>query len=239
MLAFLKRLRRACKSLETVNDWLELTEDLAQLLVTHREGLTEEQRERLERAMKASKLAERSLQLACKALQGEVERVIRALPVGLLGLTPAAWAVIGVVAVVGVGVIVGGVTVWRQAQRGLVLEVVNAGCPPLALGRALPAEWKPTLARLGTTLPDEVPTDSRAILRLPVLPTTLRIDATRADTLTITLTLPSGEASPFQLDLAPEVDSILLDDTPLLGNTFLLPLDQPQERVLVIHCTAP
>ncbi len=239
LLAFLKRLRRACGSFKSVDEWLEITQELAELLAEHREGLTQEQQERLKQVMKQADLTLKGVNLACKALQGEVEKVIAALPVGLLGLPVPALIALGVgVMVVGFGgVVLLGKTLLQSPT--VTLSVVNEGCPPIALAAALSPEERQGLAALGITLPDALSTDEQADLRLPRMPVMLTIDARTPPLLRLHAALPNTSPMALEITLAPEVEAIWLDQAPILGSQATVSLAQSQAHTLVIRCAAP
>lgn len=238
LLAFLKRLRRACGKMSTLEEWLDYTQELAQLLVEHQDGLTEAQRERLERAMKAAELTEEGVQLACKALQGELEKVIAALPAGLLGLPAPALVALGLGAVA--VVVGGGVLLWQQVRQAVRLTVVNQGCPPLEVGSTLTPEVRQTLHGLGIDLPERVVTDTQATLSLLPLPADLTVDAQHPPDLTLHLEGRTGSpAATLHLTLDARTEAVLFDNTPLLGKMTILPLDRVGEHKLVIRCRAP
>ena len=239
LLAFLKRLRNACGSFQSVDDWLDYTQELAQLLVEHRDGLTQEQRERLERAMKQADLTLPGVNLACKALQGEIERVIAALPVGLLGLPAPVLIVLGL----GAAAVIFGGAAWLGKtlfqSRAVSLTVVNEGCPPIALGEALTPDQRQALERIGVALPDSLPTDEQTALNLPSLPVMLTVDARNPGILLLTSGLPGAGELRLEIYLDPGVQTIELDGASIFGQQATVSLAQPEHHTLYIRCTAP
>ncbi len=239
LLAFLKRLRKGCQTFETVDEWLEAVGELRQLLEAHADSLTAEQRRRLERAMELADRSRSGIRMACKALQLELERVIRTLPVGLLGLPVPALVALGVGAAA--VVVAGGAWLLGMATRGTSLTVVNQGCPPLKLTEGIPPGLLEQLSPLGVEVPDQVPTDGRERLRFPTVPTTLTVDGTRPRLLALRLPPIRPGSPPLEatIPLHPSVTGLTLDGVPLLGREITLPLGQPGDHTLVVTCGEP
>lgn len=237
LLAFLKRLRRACNKISTLEEWLDYTQELAQLLVTHQDGLTEAQRERLEQVLKATDLTKQGIQLACKTLQGELEQVIAALPADLLGLSAPTLTGLGISMAT---VVVGGMLLWQQVRQAVRFTIVNQACPPLAVSNTLTPEIRQILARLDVRLPEQVATDTQIGFSLPLLPADLTVDAQHPPDLMLRIEGRTGTLlAIMHFTLNARTEAVLFDNTPLLGKVTILPLDRAGKHTLIIRCRTP
>jgi hypothetical protein len=141
LLAFLKRLRKACESYESLADWNELIEPLESLIQEYAQEMPQGSAQQLRDAMRSKDATAQGIQTACQLLQGRLETVISLLPVGSILVPALVAAFIIVVAGVAASVIA------LNATAREVL-IINHGCgdimvPPLRLtipGLPIPSE---------------------------------------------------------------------------------------------------
>ena len=117
LLAFLKRLRKACESYESLGDWNDLIQPLESMLDEYAQDLPQGRAQRLRQAMNLKAATAEGIQAGCQVLQKEIEGVVGLLPAGgILGS-----AVIGAFIVVAVGV-AAAVVVFNSTTRPLLVK---------------------------------------------------------------------------------------------------------------------
>lgn len=153
LLAFLKRLRKACKSYESLGDWNELIEPLETLIDEYAQDLPQNRAQQLKEAMRLKAATAEGIQAGCQVLQKEIESVISLLPVGSI-LVPA---LIAAFIIVAVGVAVSAI-VFNASAREVMIS--NQGCGDIqvpALGLSIP----------GLHIPKEIPNNQTANASIP------------------------------------------------------------------------
>lgn len=159
LLAFLKRLRKACKSYESLADWDELVEPLESLIEEYAQEMPQGSAQQLKDAMRIKDATAQGIQAACDALQGKLETVINLLPAGSL-LVPVLVAAFIILA--------GGVAAAVIALNATAREVLisNRGCGDIhvpSLGLTVP----------GLSIPSEILNNETASASIPGI---LKID---------------------------------------------------------------
>ncbi|MEJ2600799.1 MAG: hypothetical protein P8Z00_20880, partial [Anaerolineales bacterium] len=76
LLAFLKRLRQACKSYESLGDWNDLIQPLESMLDEHAQDFPQGRAQRLREAMNLKAATAEGIQAGCQVLQKEIEGVV-------------------------------------------------------------------------------------------------------------------------------------------------------------------
>jgi hypothetical protein len=225
LVAFLGRLRVACKSLESIDEWLEHMSRLEKLLVEYQQVLPPDARARVRSAMKAVDTTRSGLRKTCKVLQMELERVIELLPAAGLTATGAILATLFVAALMVAAAILAVEIIGNCYQAEVTIE--NQGCETL---------WLQEVGELpvpGLDLPASIPPGGRATAQVPTLLLGLfEIDATQAGR--VVLRLPLGIQVPA--GLPGRLGSVRLDQQELLGRSTRLHIAARSRHTLVLSC---
>jgi hypothetical protein len=217
LLAFLKRLRKACKVMDTAETWSDCIKELNGLLQEYQLQIPGVNLQRLRSAMELGEPNRAGIKKACKVLQFEVERAIDVLPAAG-GL---AAALVGGLIVVAVVVAAAVIYVERTAMD---VVIINNGCSPIRLAGGFPIDLP------GLHLPREaIPSGGRAVVQVPRM--TVHLDATGGDRVGLTVL---GITRPF--DIGRRATQILWDGRPLLGQRTTLNLGSQPQHELVVTC---
>jgi len=217
LLAFLKRLRQACKVMDSAETWSDCVKELDALLQDYQRQIPGVNLQRLRSAMQLGEPNRAGIQKACKVLQFEVERAIDVLPAAG-GL---ASALVGGLIVVAVVIAAAAIYVERTAVE---VVIINNGCSPIRLAGGFPIDLP------GLHLPPEViPSGGRAVAQVPRM--TVHLDATSGDRVGLTVL---GITRPF--DLGRRAIQIHWDGQPLLGQRTALNLGNRPRHELVVTC---
>jgi hypothetical protein len=217
LLAFLKRLRKACKVMDTAETWNDCVKELDALLQEYQLQIPGVNLQRLRSTMQLGEPNRAGIKKACKVLQFEVERAIDVLPAAG-GL---AAALVGGLIVVAIAIAAAVIYVERTAVE---IVIVNNGCSPIRLAGGFPIDLP------GLHLPHEaIPSGGRAIAQVPRI--TVDLDATGGDRVALKVL---GITRPF--DLGRRATQILWDGRPLLGQRTTLNLASLPQHELIVTC---
>jgi len=217
LLAFLKRLRKACKVMDTAETWSDCVKELGALLQEYQLQIPGVNLQRLKSAMQLGEPGRAGIKKACKVLQLEVERAIDILPAAG-GL---ASALVGGLFVVAALIAAAIIYVERTAVD---IVIVNNGCSPIRLAGGFPIDLP------GLHLPSEaIPSGSRAVAQVPRI--SVYVDATGGDRVALKVL---GITRPF--DLGRRATQIHWDGRPLLGQRTTLNLASQPQHELVVTC---
>jgi hypothetical protein len=214
---WLKRLRAACKTLDKIDEWYELMQELTGLLQEYLPVLPADCYARIQNAMRPIDTTRKGLKNACKVLGDEIEGLLKCLKVGrslgkVLGGT-----------LLGVAVIVGAATVYLEATS-TEIAIINDGCSTIVLPAELPIPIP------GVSLTDRpIPSGGSATMSLPRL--TVDVDATAPGRITVGVLGMS-----VTYNLGGEVTSILLDGQEILGRQIRAKIGGRQQHELVVRC---
>lgn len=217
LLAFLKRLRQACKSYESLGDWNDLIQPLESMLDEYAQDLPSGRAQRLREAMNLKAATAEGIQAGCQVLQKEIETVVDLLPVGgILGS-----AVIGAFIVAAVGVAVA-VVVFNNSRREVMIS--NQGCgditiPPL--GFSIP----------GLSLPSDIPNDQTASATIPSI---LNVDVEVKDqekSMTVWIF-----GSPLHFNFDNQIQNLTFDGAELMNQRTRLDFGSLPSHELIFTC---
>ena len=80
LLGFVRRLRKICATLDTLDQWYQMVSEVNRLIQEHEEALPKEDRERLKKVTELTDTSVKGMKEACKLLQHELGEVIASLP---------------------------------------------------------------------------------------------------------------------------------------------------------------
>ncbi|GAB4410183.1 MAG: hypothetical protein Kow00123_23720 [Anaerolineales bacterium] len=216
-LLYLKRLRAACKLLNTADEWYSLMRDLADLLQEYAPVIPPDPYERIQSAMRPADTTRKGLKQACKVLDMEIERLLKHFPAGRAGGKILAGAFIAAAVIVGAAVIYGEAT-------AVDITIVNEGCSTIILPGSLPFPIP------GVSLPSApIPSGGSGSVSLPRL--TVEVDATQPGQVSVSVL---GVAVPY--NLGGDVVSIRLDGQEILGERVRANLGDRKSHELVVRC---
>lgn len=217
LLAFLKRLRQACKSYESLADWNDLVQPLGSLLDEYAQDMPQGRAQRLRDAMNLKSASEQGIQAGCKILQKEIEGVISLLPAGGI-LAPA---LIGAFIVVAVGAVA---VVAALNFTGREVLIRDQGCGDIsvpALGFSIP----------GLSIPSEILNDQTATATIPSI---LNVDVeVRDQDKSMTFWIFNN---PLRFNFDNQIQSLTFDDVELMNQRKTLDFRNRPSHELVFTC---
>lgn len=214
---WLKRLRAACKTLDTIDEWYELMQELTGLLQQYASVIPADCYERVQNAMRPVDTTRKGLKNACKVLDLEIEKLLKCLPAGsyfgkMLGGT-----------LLGLAVLVGAAVIYLEATA-IDIAIVNDGCSPIVLPGELPIPIP------GISLPDKpIPPGGAETVSLPRL--TVDVDATQPGQISVGVLGAS-----VTYNLGSELTSIQLDGQEILGQRIKVDMGGRKQHELVVRC---
>jgi len=217
LLKFLKRLKKACETLETPAQWYEVTKELRGILNDYRDVLASSDRDELWLATLLTDQTHTGITQACTVLQSKLASVIAALPAAGLAAPLLLGAALLVAAVVAVGAIVLNVT-------ATTLSIQNINCAPIAVTGIVPVSLP------GLELPEAVGTNQIETAQLPPVSIVTQFQA--PNTLRASLF-----GAPLTFRLPPQVTSALFDGVELLAGAHTFDLGKQKEHSLVVRCS--
>lgn len=216
-LLYLKRLRAACKILNTADEWYGLMRDLADLLQEYAPVIPPDCYERIQNAMRPVDTTRKGLKQACKVLDTEIERLLKQFPAGRSGAKVLAGALIAA------AVIVGAAVIYAEATA-VDITIINQGCSTIILPASLPFPIP------GVSLPSApIPSGGSGSVSLPRL--TVDVDATEPGRVSVSIL---GVSVPYSL--GGDVVSIRLDGQEILGRRVRANLGDRRSHDLVVSC---
>jgi len=220
--AFLKRVKKACRLIQSADEWAEFIKPLRDALINYGDALSPNTLQRLQRALQFTDATRSGVSKACDVLEFELEHAIDALPAAGAGGLAALGIAVAIVAGVGI-------TVAALNANAVNVGVFNDGCAPLLLNaEAVPGlGW--VLNPLGVALPAApLPTGGRASLSLP--PITIELDGTAPGSISL---IVLGQALRIGLG---QVDELWLDGEPLTGRRSRIDLGEREQHELTAIC---
>ncbi len=223
---FLTRLRKACDTISTINDWVEIAGELNGILGLYQAEIPGSNRQRLTEALELTETSREAVSQACDILQLELQKTIDALPKGgcscgclalsaLLGLAAAAF------------LIVGALVLFSQPVEVIV---INEGCRPFLVQQGVPPGFQPAISLLGIELPEVIPPGEQGGFEIPGLPVSVGVDGSGGRSVRI-----SGLGVSQTFDVSADVVFIELDGEPVLGSARSVRIrDQDLHTVLII-----
>lgn len=216
LLKFLKRLRKACETLESPAQWYEFTKELRQTLTDYADALSSADRDTLWLATMLTDQTHEGITRACSVLQSKLVSVIATLPAGGFA-APVALAAAGAVTVLVVGA-----AIWLNVT-GVTVRIHNLGCAPVAVAGVLPVSLP------GVALPPFVGTNAVEIATVPPVRLTTTFQA--PDTLQANLF-----GVPLSFHFTSQIASLMFDGTELTTGQHTLDLGRGAEHNFVIRC---
>ncbi len=225
---FLKRLRKACDTISSVNDWIEITGELNRILDLHQAEIPGPNRQRLAEALELSETSREAISQACDALQIELERTIEALPRGgcSCGCLAAGAALLGLLAAL---VLV--VAAFAFLAQPVEVTVVNGGCRNFLVRQGIPPGLQPAISLLGIDLPEEIRSGEQGGFGIPGLPLSVMVDGTAGRSVRV-----SGFGISQSFEVSPDVVFIEVDGMPVLGNTLSVGIQDRNPHTVLIAC---
>lgn len=224
LLVFLRRLRTSCKAIGSLDSWKQMTQELTGLLQEYAEVIPVEHSQRLtkalasgEEAMRSGTAAHSGIGQACKVLENNLGRLIKALPAGggLAGVVVGGF--------IAVAVIIGAIYGYLE-YTAVEITVVNEGCSPIILPAELPVPVP------GLSLPGPILPGRSEEVKVPRL-IKGTVDAARSEDIVITVAGAS-----VHYDLGRQISSIRLDGQEILGRRTFVDLSQQRQHELIISC---
>lgn len=216
ILDFLKKLRKACETFKTADDWYKYLKQLESLLQEYEKELPAGTQQRLKDAIKLTDSSREGIKKACKVLQTEILHVIEALPAG--GILPT--VLIG--AVIATAVAVGAIVSYFSLTAVPVI-IINDGCDPLHPPQGI-ANYIP-----GLDLPKQpILKGEKATAKVP--PVMVDINA-KSGTIIFTA---MGITVPFEVPS--EVTGAQFDGMPILDQSISVHLGDREQHELVVTC---
>jgi hypothetical protein len=216
LLAFLQRLRKACKVLQGIDTWQECMQELETLLQHYQADIPAAHLQRLRNAMQPTDTTRAGLGKACKVLQWELEQTIDILPTA----SHSAAGLLGGLVVVAVAI---GALVIFLEQTAVEVVVVNDGCSPIA-ATGMPINLP------GLHVPSQpIPSGGRAVARVPRI--SVEIDATQQGRVELVFL---GFSVPVQI--GQRVSDVRFDGSSVLGQRTSLRLGTRGQHELVVAC---
>lgn len=223
---FLNRLQKACDTISSINDWVEIAGELNGILDLYQAEIPGANRQRLTEALELTETSREAVSQACDALQLEIQKTMGALPKGgcscgclalsaLLGLAAAALLAVAALAFL---------------VQPVEVIVINEGCRPFLVQQGMPPGLQPVISLLGIEPPEVIPPGEQGGFQIPGLPVSISVDGTTEQSVRI-----SGLGVSLPFDVSADVVFIELDGEPVLGNTRSVGiLDQDPHTVLII-----
>ncbi len=217
LLAFLKRLRKACKSYESLADWNELIQPLESLIDEYAQDMPQNSAQRLKEAMRLKEATAQGIQAGCKILQEEIDSTIGLLPAGSI-LVPA---LVGAFIVVAVGVAASVVLLTATAREVLISNQRCGDITVPALGFTIP----------GLNIPSDIPNNQTATASIPGI---LKVDVEVRD-LEKTMTVWIFN-SPLHFNFENQIESLTFDGAELMNQRTTLNFGNRPSHELVFTC---
>lgn len=224
LVVFLRRLRASCKAIGSLDSWKQMAQELTGLLQEYAEVIPAEHSQRLSKAlasgeetMRSGKAVRSGISQACKVLENNLGRLIKALPAGggLAGLVVAGF--------IAVAVIIGAIYGYLE-YTAVKIAVINDGCSPIILPAELPFSIP------GLSLPGPILPGRSEEVKIPGL-VKGTIDATQSEDIVITVAGAS-----VHYDLGRQIRSVKLDRQEILGRRTFIDLGQQRQHELIISC---
>lgn len=216
LLRFLKRLQKACETLETPAQWYEITKELRKTLNDYADVLSSADRDTLWLATMLTDQTHEGITRACAVLQSKLVSVIVTLPAGGL-LAPIALTAAGIVTVLVVGAAI------ALSVTGVTVNLHNVGCAPIIVAGNLP------ISLPGMEFPALVGTNAVESATVPPVTVTTRFEP--PDTLHANL---FGALVSFRFPST--VASLTFDGVELTNGAHSVNLGQGSQHDLVVRC---
>lgn len=216
LLKFLKRLKKACETLETPAQWYEVTKELRGILNQYRDVLSSSDRDELYLATILTDETHTGITQACTVLQSKLVGFIALLPAGGLAAPLLIGAALIVAAVVAIGAIV-------LNQTATMLTIQNVNCPQMTVTGRIPVSLP------GLELPATINTNSIEQAKLPAVP--MHTEFQPPDMLNVSML---GAPIPFRLPR--QISSAVFDGQELLRGSHTFDLGKQKEHSLVVRC---
>jgi hypothetical protein len=217
LLAFLKRLRKACKSYQSLADWNDLIEPLENLIDEYAQEMPPGSAQRLQDAMRLKAATAQGIQAGCRILQREVEGVISLLPAGaILGTALIAAFIVVAVAVAASAAVI------SATARQVVISTQRCGDIRLpSLGFSLP----------GLYIPPEIQNDRSSTATIPGF---LKVDAeVRQQEKTMTVWIFNR---PLRFSFDSQIESLTFDGAQLMNQRKILDFGNRPSHQLIFTC---
>jgi hypothetical protein len=214
---WLKRLRAACKTIGTADEWYSLMKELTDLLQEYAPVIPADCYARIEKAMHPVDTTRKGLKQACKVLSLEIEDTIKCLHTGGSAGKVLGGTLLGLAVLVGAAFIYGEVT-------SVEIAIINDGCSTIVLPGELPIPIP------GVSLPGApIPPGGSETVSLPRL--TVDVDATQPGRISVGVLGAS-----VSYNLGSELTSIQLDGQEILGQRVKVSLGGRKSHELVVRC---
>ncbi len=230
LLGFLRRLRVACETFETADDWVEFVTGLNDILNLYQLEIPESSRQNLEAAMQLTDASREGIAQACQGLQLEIEKAIELLPKGggCCGCLPAALIAGFAALVVILGVLGAGYIMFTNPVE---VRVANQGCGTLLVREGLPPVLVPVVGLLGVKLPNEIPPGAEELIEVPSVPVTFQISPSSDRSLILSVLGYSQT-----IDLSGNVSGVTVNGINLLDGTYNVNVRDREQHSVVISC---
>lgn len=214
LLAFLKRLRAACKDYDSLGDWEKLVQPLQDLLEKYAEELSPGALQALKEAIQIKDATKEGIEASCKLLDKEIEKTVLILPVS----TSVGTVLIGVIIVVALAI---------PLAYGLVsatvkdVTITNTNCGDFQL-------YPKDVDIMGLHLPGEIANNAQETARVPGF-------------LSLDVDLENSEMSiwllnEYHFSFSRPVQSATFNGINILGSRTLLNFNSRPKNELTITC---
>lgn len=216
LLRFLKRLQKACETLDTPAQWYELTKELRKTMMDYADVLSSADKDTLWLATMLTDQTHEGITRACSVLQSKLVSVIATLPAGGL-LAPVALTAAGVVTVLVVGAAI------LLNVTSVTVNIHNVGCAPILVAGNLP------ISLPGMEFPAMVGTNATESATVPPVTITTRFQPPN-------LLEANLFGAPVSFRFPSNVTSLTFDGLELTNGTHSVNLGQGAEHDLVVQC---
>jgi hypothetical protein len=216
LLQFLKRLQKACETLDTPAEWYEITQELRKTIAEYQDVLSSADKDTLWLATVLTDQTHEGITRACSVLQSKLVSVIATLPAGGL-LAPLALTAAGIVTVLVVGAAI------LLNVTSVTVRLHNVGCAPILVAGNLP------ISLPGMEFPALVGTN--AVESATVPPVTITTRFRPPDVLEANLF-----GAPVSFRFPSNVSSLTFDGLELTNGTRSVNLGQGSEHDLIVRC---
>ncbi len=223
---YLKKLRNACGTISSVDQWTSLVAELNGILEIYRVEIPAANRGRLQNAMQLGEAGADAISHACSALELEVSSTIQALPKRGCSCGCLAAGILGALAVLLIGLFLAAFVIFRPVP----VVVVNEGCSPMVVRAGILTAFDPVLRFFQVRLPEVIDTNEAETFEVMGLPLNVAIDGTGRRSVGINVI-----GFPQSFIVGEDVADIIVNGFSILGTKSSVNVrgDAPHEVVII------